>query len=406
MHDIDLSKVGFSTMAIHAGAYDDPLYGPEATPIFQTSTYTFHDLDEAGAVFRGDVAKYGYARTGNPTVAVFEQKMSALECTEASVATGSGMGAISSALLGLLKCGDHVVASDTLYGCTDVVMRTILPSLGIETTQVDTSNLEAVKAAMRPNTKAVYFEAVANPTMRVTDIAAVAEIAHKGGARVIVDNTFTPPPICRPATLGADITLHSVTKYLNGHGDVIAGVVCGRADDIKTIKSRAVGKITGAAMAPIAAYLIIRGLKTLDLRLKAHASNAVAMAEYLEKQPYIKAVYHPSLPSNGLNYETAKKQFREGYCTGMVTFETKAFNGMSEFEVATKLVNGLNIPGIGVSLGGTDTLIQHPASMTHANVTPEGRKEAGITEGMIRLSVGVENIEDLLADFAQAGAKL
>ncbi|MBQ6294614.1 MAG: aminotransferase class I/II-fold pyridoxal phosphate-dependent enzyme, partial [Firmicutes bacterium] len=353
-------------------------------------------LEEGGAVFSGEIPKYGYARTGNPTVATFERKICALEHAKAAVATGSGMGAVSSALLGCLKAGDHVVCSDTVYGCTDVVVRSILPTFGIETTQVDTSNPEAVKAAMKPNTKVLYFEVAANPTMRVTDIAEMVKIGHEGGAKVIVDNTFTPPPVCRPLDFGVDIVLHSVTKYLNGHGDVIAGVVASNDPElIHTIQSKCVGKLCGAAMAPLCAFLIVRGLKTLGLRMKAHAYNATKMAEFLEKQPYIKAVYHPSLPSNGRNYEVAKKQFNEGYTTGMISFET-----------AKKLLNALQIPGIGVSLGGTDSLIQHPASMTHANVTPEGRKEAGITDGMVRFSVGIEDIEDLIADFEQSAAKL
>ena len=276
----------------------------------------------------------------------------------------------------------------------------------IETTMLDTSDLEALEAAFKPNTKMVYFEAVANPTLRVTDIAAVAEIAHKHGAIVVVDNTFTPPPVCRPLTLGADIVLHSMTKYLNGHGDVIAGVIAGKKETISAIVSKCVGKLTGSELAPIASYMVIRGLKTLDVRMKVHSASAKAMAEYLEKQPYIKAVYHPTLPSNGKNYETAKKQFREGYCTGMITFETAKYKGMSEYEVARKLLDNLQIPGLGVSLGGADSLIQLPTAMTHAKVPAEGKKAAGITDGMVRFSVGLENIEDLIADFEQAAAKL
>ena len=407
MSNLDYTKTGFCTAAVHAGYIRDKEWGAEATPIYQTSTYTFETLEEGGGVFSGTVPKYPYARTANPTVATFERKMCALEHANAAVATGSGMGAVSSALLGVLQAGDHIVCSDTVYGCTDVVMRSILPSLGFETTLVDTSDPEAVKAAMKPNTKILYFEVAANPTMRVTDIAEMVKIGHEGGAKVIVDNTFTPPPVCTPLDFGVDIVLHSVTKYLNGHGDVIAGVICSKdADLIHTIKSRAVGKMTGSAMAPMMAYLIVRGLKTLGLRMKAHGENATKMAAWLEKQPYIKAVYHPSLPSNGRNYEVAKKQFHEGYTTGMITFECAAYKGMTEFETAKKLLNALQIPGIGVSLGGTDSLIQHPASMTHANVTPEGRKEAGITDGMVRFSVGIEDIEDLIADFEQSAAKL
>ena len=407
MSNLDFTKTGFSTAAVHAGYIRDKEWGAEATPIYQTSTYTFETLEEGGGVFSGTVPKYPYARTANPTVATFERKMCALEHANAAVATGSGMGAVSSALLGVLSAGDHIVSSDTVYGCTDVVMRSILPSLGFETTQVDTSNPEAVKAAIKPNTKILYFEVAANPTMKITDIEEMVKIGHEAGALVIVDNTFTPPPVCRPLDFGVDIVLHSVTKYLNGHGDVIAGVICSKDEElIHTIKSKAVGKLTGSAMAPMMAFLIVRGLKTLGLRMKAHGDNATKMAAFLEKQPYIKAVYHPSLPSNGRNYEVAKKLFGEGYTTGMITFETAAYKGMSEYETATKLLNALQIPGIGVSLGGTDSLIQHPASMTHANVTPEGRKEAGITDGMVRFSVGIEDIEDLIADFEQSAAKL
>ncbi len=406
MHDIDFSKVGFSTLVIHAGAYDDKAYGAEATPIYQTSTYTFENLDEAEAVFRGEVPKYGYGRHGNPTTATLERKVAALEGAEAAAVTSSGMGAVSSVLLGELGCGDHLICADTVYGCTDKVVREYLPTFGIETTMLDTSDLEALEAAFKPNTKMVYFEACANPTLRVTDIAAVAEIAHKHGAIVVVDNTFTPPPVCRPLSLGADLVLHSMTKYINGHGDVIAGVIAGSKERVSAIVSKCVGKLTGSELAPIASYMVIRGLKTLDIRMKVHSANAMAMAEYLEKQPYIKAVYHPTLASNGKNYETAKKQFREGYCTGMITFETAEYKGLSEYEVARKRIDNLQIPGLGVALCGSDSLIQLPTAMTHAKVPAEGKKAAGITDGMVRFSVGLENIEDLIADFEQAAAKL
>lgn len=405
MSKIDFTKAGFGTTVIHAG-HNGNANDTLATPIYQTSTYTFETVEEGGLTFAGQLPKYDYSRVGNPTVKVLEDKMAVLECTEAAICTGSGMGAVSSALMGLLKAGDHVIAADCVYGCTDVVMRQILPSIDIETTLVDTTNLAAVEAAIKPNTKIIYFETAANPTMKVTDVAAISELAHKHGVKIVVDNTFTPPPICRPATLGADIVLHSMTKYLNGHGDVVAGVVCGSAADIKQIGYRAVGKICGSHMAPSNAYLVIRGMKTLELRLQRHGDNAKQIAEYLEKQPYIKAVYHPSLASNGASYEIAAKQFDPEFTTGMVSFETKAYNGMSEFDVAKKLVNNLTIPAIGVSLGDPDSLIQHPASMTHSNVTPEGRIAAGVTDGLIRFSVGLENAKDLIADLEQAAAKL
>ncbi len=408
MSKIDFKSAGFATTAIHAGHSRDPEFGALATPIFQTSTYCFDTVEEGGEVFTGTTKKYPYSRTANPTVATFERKIACLEGGEAAVATGSGMGAIGSALIGLLKTGDHVVTADTLYGCTDVVMREILPSFGIETTFVDTSDLAKIEAAIKPNTKVIYFEAAANPTMRITDIAAIAELKKKhAGIRIVVDNTFTPPPILFPLKIGADVVVHSVTKYLNGHGDVIGGVVVGTTADVTLIKSRAVGKMTGSHMSPFNAYLIIRGMKTLDLRVRKHCENAMAIAEFLQKQPYVEAVYYPGLASNGKNHEIAKKYFAKDLYTGMVSFEFKeGYKGKSAFDNAKALLNHLAIPGIGVSLGDPDSLIQHPASMTHANVTPEGRKEAGITDGLIRFSVGLEDVEDLMKDFEQAASIL
>ena len=245
----------------------------------------------------------------NPTVTVFEEKMAELEGGEAAVAASSGMGAISSALLGLLKSGDHIVCGNTVYGCTDVVMREILPSLDIETTFVDTSDVDAVEAAIRDNTKVIYFETPANPTMTVTDIAAISALKNKHkGIRVIVDNTFNTPLVQRPLDFGADVVVHSVTKYLNGHGDVIGGVVVGTADDINVIRSRAMGKICGTPLTPFCAYMIIRGMKTLGLRVRRHCESAMTLANYLEASPYVEKVYYPGLKSMGKNYEIAKRQ--------------------------------------------------------------------------------------------------
>ena len=286
MSNLDYTKTGFCTAAVHAGYIRDKEWGAEATPIYQTSTYTFETLEEGGGVFSGTVPKYPYARTANPTVATFERKMCALEHANAAVATGSGMGAVSSALLGVLQAGDHIVCSDTVYGCTDVVMRSILPSLGFETTLVDTSDPEAVKAAMKPNTKILYFEVAANPTMRVTDIAEMVKIGHEGGAKVIVDNTFTPPPVCTPLDFGVDIVLHSVTKYLNGHGDVIAGVICSKDEElIHTIKSRAVGKMTGSSMAPMMPTLISLRIVALlaFLAVEQCRVGEVRVVDYLQR---------------------------------------------------------------------------------------------------------------------------
>ena len=407
MSSIDFSKAGFDTTAIHAGSRRDSDYGALATPIYQTSTFTFTSASHAMGVFSGEIPGYDYTRAGNPTVRVFEEKIAQLEGGEDAVAASSGMGAISSVLLGLLRAGDHVVCGDTVYGCTDVVMREILPSLGIEAAFVDTADIAAVEAVIRPNTKMIYFETPANPTMHITDIAAVAALKAKhAGIRVVVDNTFAPPPIQYPLKLGADVVVHSITKYINGHGDVIGGVAAGTKEDIAEIRSRAMGKICGTPLTPFSAYLVVRGMKTLGVRVRRHCESAMAVARYLEALPYVEKVYYPGLESMGRDHEVAKKQMN-GLYTGMISFVLKdQVKGMSAFDAAKKLMDSLNIPAIAVSLGDPDTLIQHPASMTHVKVPKDVREAVGITDGMIRFSVGLEDVEDLIADFGQAFAAL
>ncbi len=407
MSELNLNETRFDTQAIHAGYRRDSDYGALATPIYQTSTFTFPSADYAMKVFSGEIPGYDYTRAGNPTVRVFEEKIAQLEGGEDAVATSSGMGAISSALLGLFQMGDHIVCGSTVYGCTDVVMREILPSLGITATFVDTGDLAAVEAAIQPNTKAIYFETPANPTMQVTDIAAVSALKQSHpGLRVIVDNTFAPPPVQRPLSLGADVVVHSVTKYINGHGDVIGGVVVGTKADIAQVRSRAMGKICGTPLTPFSAYLIIRGMKTLGLRVRRHCENALALAQYLETCPEVEKVYYPGLPSMGKDYEIAQRQMN-GLYSGIFSFVLKeGTHGLSAFDAAKKLMDNLKIPAIAVSLGDPDTLIQHPASMTHVKVPKQVREQVGITDGMLRFSVGLEDVEDLKADFAQAFARL
>ena len=407
MSELNLNETRFDTQAIHAGYRRDSDYGALATPIYQTSTFTFPSADYAMKVFSGEIPGYDYTRAGNPTVRVFEEKIAQLEGGEDAVATSSGMGAISSALLGLFQMGDHIVCGSTVYGCTDVVMREILPSLGITATFVDTGDLAAVEAAIQPNTKAIYFETPANPTMQVTDIAAVSALKQSHpGLRVIVDNTFAPPPVQRPLSLGADVVVHSVTKYINGHGDVIGGVVVGTKADIAQVRSRAMGKICGTPLTPFSAYLIIRGMKTLGLRVRRHCENALALAQYLETCPEVEKVYYPGLPSMGKDYEIAQRQMN-GLYSGIFSFVLKeGTHGLSAFDAAKKLMDNLKIPAIAVSLGDPDTLIQHPASMTHVKVPKQVREQVGITDGMLRFSVGLEDVEDLKADFAQAFSKL
>lgn len=407
MSNIDMKKIRFDTKAIHAGYHRDAECGALATPIFQTSTFTFTSADHAMGVFSGEIPGYDYTRAGNPTVRAFEEKIAALEGGEDAVATSSGMGAISSVLLGVLKSGDHIVCGNTVYGCTDVVMREILPDLGVTATFVDTGDVAAVEAAIQPNTKVIYFETPANPTLHVTDIAAIAGLkAAHPGIRVVVDNTFAPPPIQQPLMLGADIVVHSVTKYINGHGDVIGGVVVGSKEDVAQIKNRCVGKMTGTPLTPYCAYMIVRGMKTLGLRVRQHCNSAMAVAEFLEKSPYVEKVYYPGLSSMGKDHEIAAKQMN-GLYGGMISFVMKdGINGLSAFDAAKKVMDALNIPAIAVSLGDPDSLIQHPASMTHVKVPKDVREEVGITDGMLRFSVGLEDTQDLIDDFEQALASL
>jgi len=405
MGKIDFSKVGFDTKAIHAGQAVDPSNGALATPIFQTSTFCFQTVEEGMAKFAKTMPGFVYSRSGNPTTRALELKLAALEGGEDAVATASGMGAVGGVVVGLIKAGDHIICDNTTYGGTSVVMRTNMPQFGVDVTFVDTSNLQEVENAFKPNTKMVYFESSSNPTMKVTDVKAVCDIAKKHGVKVVVDNTFSPPPIEFPLQLGADIVLHSLTKYINGHGDVLGGIVVGSKEDIALIRGNAVTKLCGAPPSPFNSYLVLRGIKTLALRVERHCSNALKMAQYLEKSPYVKKVYYPGLESSEY-HEVAKKQMH-GMYTGILSFELKdEVKGHTAFEACKKLLNSLTIADIAVSLGDPDTLIEHPASMTHANVPQAEREAAGIRDGLVRLSVGLENVDDLIADFENAFSKL
>lgn len=392
----------FDTKAVHAGFRVDTDYGTLATPVYQTSTFVFRDADHAMGVFGGSISGYDYSRAGNPTVRVFEEKMMELEGAEDAVATSSGMGAISSTLLSILKANDHIVTSNTLYGCSDIVMREILPPFGIETTFVDTTNLDEIRNAIKENTKMIYFESVANPTMDVSDIEMISKLAHEHkDIKVVCDSTFTPPPIVNPISLGADIVVHSATKYLNGHGDVICGIVLGRSEDIEIIRSKGMGKICGTPLDPHAAYLIVRGLKTLGLRVRRHCESALKLAEFLENHKYVEKVHYAGLSSNGKNYEVFKKM-NDKLFTGIMSFEVKPVGKMSALEVAKHVMNNLEIVSIAVSLGDPDSLIEHPYTMTHGALSEETKKKAGINEGLLRFSVGLEDVDDLVEDFKRA----
>ena len=391
MSDINFENVVFGTLAIHAGQEPDKLYGARATPIYQTSTFCFDTVEEGTAKFGGQIPGFCYSRGGNPTTVTLEKKIAMLEGGEACISTASGMGAVI--------CGECV------YGCTDVVLRTTLQKFGVEVTYADTTDIEAVKDAIKENTKLIYFETLTNPTMELTDIAGISKIAHEKGVLVAVDNTFTPPPEVYPLKEGADIVLHSCTKYINGHGDVISGAIIGSTDLITPIRKGVTSKICGTTPSPFNSFLLLRGLQTMELRMARHCENGMAVAKYLESVPYVKKVYYPGLQSHP-QHELAKTMMHENY-GGIMSFELQEeINGMDGFEACKKVVNALKVASIAVSLGDPATLVQHPASMTHANMSKEARAEAGIKEDLIRLSVGLENSKDIIADFEQAFAVL
>ncbi|SDD90875.1 methionine gamma-lyase [Sporomusa acidovorans] len=389
-------EIGFSTLAIHGGHVGDKQFGSLATPIYQTATFIFDSAEQGGKRFAGEESGYIYSRLGNPTCSEAEDKIALLEGGEAAVATASGIGAISAALWSALKAGDHVVASDTLYGCTFALLNHGLTRFGIDVTFVDATNIEDIKKALKPNTKVVYLETPANPTLKVNDIKKISTVAHENGkdCLVFVDNTFCTSYIQKPLELGADVVVYSATKYLNGHGDVIAGFVVGKKEFIDQVKFFGVKDMTGAVLSPFNAYLIIRGMKTLPLRMAKHCENAMKVAEFLESHPAVSKVYYPGLESSEY-HELAKSQMK--FPGAMISFELKG--GVAE---GALVMNSLKLATLAVSLGDAETLIEHPASMTHSPYSPEERHAAGISDGLVRLSVGLENVEDIIADLKQA----
>ena len=389
-------KCGFGTKAIHAGNVKGTRYGGLTTAMYQTSTFVFDSCEQGGRRFAGQEAGYIYTRLGNPTTSVLEAKIAALEGGEACVATASGMGAISSCLWTIAGAGKHILADGTLYGCTFALLNHGMTRYGVEVDFIDTSDLEAVKAHLKPNTCAVYLETPANPNLKITDIAAVAEVAHayNKDIKVICDNTFASPYLQRPLELGADVVVHSATKYLNGHGDVIAGFVVGSAEFCGEVRMFGLKDMTGAVMDPFCSFLILRGLKTLEIRMQKHCSNAKAIAEFLNNHPMVEKVYYPGLPSH-VGHDIAARQMSD--FGGMMSFEVKGGRA-----AGAKLVNALHLVTVAVSLGDAETLIEHPASMTHSTYTEEELAASGIAAGLIRLSVGLENAEDIIADLKQA----
>ena len=388
---VDFSKCGFATKQIHVGKHENSA-GALTTPIYQTSTFEFDSVEQGGRRFAGQEGGYIYSRLANPTVNAVEEKVAALEGGEAALGTAAGMGAISSALWSSVVAGDEIVASDTLYGCTFALLNHGMTKFGVSVKFIDMANLEAVKAALSPATKVVYLETPCNPTLKVVDIEEIAKIAHgyNKDIRVIVDNTFASPYLQQPLKLGADTVVHSATKYINGHGDVIAGFVVGKADFIAKVRMFGLKDMTGAVMSPFDAFLIARGLKTLDISMEKHCANAMKVARFLHDHPAVDKVYYPGL-EDFAGYEIAKKQMK--LPGGMMSIELKA----DRDKVAAAL-NKLQLCTIAVSLGDAETLVEHAASMTHSTYTKEELAASGISEGLVRISVGLEDAEDIIAD--------
>jgi cystathionine gamma-lyase/cystathionine beta-lyase/cystathionine gamma-lyase/homocysteine desulfhydrase len=376
--------MGFKTDAIHAGQEPDPTTGAVTIPIYQTSTYVQEGL--------GRHKGFEYARTQNPTRMALEKNMAVLEHGVAGYAFASGMAATTSITHLLLKQGDHAICGENVYGGTFRLFDKIVKHYGVEFTYVNTSKLDEVEPAIRPNTKMVFIETPTNPLMAITDIRGICDIAHRRNCRVVVDNTFMSPYFQRPLELGADIVVHSTTKYLNGHSDSVGGVVVlKRKEDAERLQF--IQNAAGAILSPFDSWLVLRGIKTLPVRMEAHNANGMAVAKYLAERKEVQKIYYPGLP-NHPGHELAKKQMT-GF-GGMIAFD------LGSRERAKKVLETVRLCSLGESLGGVETLISHPATMTHASVPPEERARLGITDGLVRISVGIEDVEDLVADLDQA----
>ncbi len=394
MKDPDQKReLRFDSKVIHAGEGPDPIYGSVAPPIYQTSTFAFENADQGAARFKGEEKGYIYTRLGNPTIARLEEKVAVLEGGVGALATATGMAAVNTLYFSVLSSGDHVVATSSLYGPARTILEREWARFGVESTWVDTGDIDAVESALKPNTKLLYIETPANPTIRLTDIRACAELARGRGITVAVDNTFATPVLQNPLSLGADIVLHSVTKFINGHTDVVGGIIVFKDAEL-------LGKVTkllhmlGSTMDPGQAWLVLRGAKTLKMRVEKSQDNAKQIARMLEDHEAVEWVKYPGLESHP-QFELAKRQMKGP--GSLMSFELKG-----GLEAGKKLMNSVRVCTLAVSLGGIETLIQHPASMTHAVMGPEARAQAGISDGLIRLSVGCEDVNDLLEDLDQA----
>ncbi len=389
-------KLGFNSKLIHAGTYRDE-FGSAVTPIYQTSTFSFKNAQHGADLFSGKEKGYIYTRIGNPTIDVLENKIAELENGYRGIALASGMAAVSTVYMSLLKQGDHMISTGAVYGPSRGVMETHFSKFGVESTYIDTSDTELLEKSVRPNTKLLYIETPANPTIRLTDIRKASEIAHRHNILVCVDNTFCSPYLQKPLDLGADVVLHSLTKFINGHADIVGGIIVAKDPDLYNIIRKTMIYM-GGNMDPHQAFMVIRGVKTLSLRIDKAQASAMRIAEYLENNPKVEWIKYPGLESFEQN-ELAKTQM-SGFGS-MISFGLKG-----GYEAGKTLMDNVHLATLAVSLGGVETLIQHPASMTHAGVSKEDKLAAHITDGLVRYSVGIEDAEDLIHDLENALNKI
>lgn len=375
------------TLAIRAGR-ETSEYREHSQSLQLTSSFTFDSAAQAAAMFLGEIDGFTYSRFTNPTVSAFQQRLAAMEGAERAVATSTGMAAIQATMLTLLKSGDHIVSSRSLFGSTINLFNGVLAKFGVETSYVDAASLDAWRAAIKPNTKVFFLETPSNPLTDLADIAAVAAIAHEAGALLVVDNCFCSPALQQPIKLGADLVVHSATKYLDGHGRVMGGAVVGSDKLVEQVYLHV--RTAGPSLAPFNAWVLLSGLETLHLRMEKHSANALALAQWLQQQPAVEKVFYPGLPDHP-HYELAQRQQKSG--GAVLSFQVKGGR-----EAAWKVVDAIQLISRTANLGDVKTTLTHPASTTHARITPEARANAGITEGLLRVAVGLEHIEDLKAD--------
>jgi len=386
--------VKLNTKIIHSGQFMDPVNGSHVSPIYQTSTYVLPDFDEAVRLNQNIDQGFVYTRFGGPTTSELENKIAILEHAEAALCAASGMGAISNTMMALVKAGDHIIFGDVIYGCTFAFFTKILCNFGVEYTIVDTTDISNIEEAIKPNTKVIYIETPANPTLKITDIEEACKLAHsKGDIKVVVDSTFATPYLQTPIDLGADLVIHSATKFLCGHGTVLAGVVAGNRELVARCKMPFM-QCLGAVLSPFDAWLVMQGMKTLAVRMERHCENAMKVAEFLDSHPLVDRVYYPGLKSHK-NHEIAKKQM-------------KGFGGMMSIDIrggigaARTVMNNVELFSLATSLGNVDSLIQHSPTMSHFDMTAEEREAVSIYDGQLRLSVGIEDVDDLILDLDKA----